>query len=55
MFLENFYAGWIVEGQKMLFLERLQGGEKLESSVEGMKHFWWKHKNSNCVENILHF
>ena len=39
VFSEDFYAGWIAEKQKMLFLKRLRNGEKLESNAEEMKHF----------------
>ena len=39
MFSEDFYARWIAEKQKMLFLKRLRNGKKLESNAEGMKHF----------------
>ena len=40
MFSEDLYARWITEKQKMPLLEHLQGGKKLESSAEGVKHFW---------------
>ena len=39
MFSEDLYAGWIAEGQKMLLLECLRGGERLEGSAEGVRHF----------------
>ena len=55
VFSEDLYAGWIIERQKMPLLERLQGGEKLEGSAEGVKHFWWKYGSDNCAESILCF
>ena len=54
VFSEDFYVRWIAEGQKIFLLEHLQSKERFKNSAEGMKHFWWKHKNSNCAESTLH-
>ena len=53
VFSEDLYAGWIAEGQKMPLLERLRGGERLEGSAEGVRHFWWEHGGGNCAEGTL--